>query len=353
VIDPLFWKGKRVFLTGHTGFKGSWLSIWLNLLGAKIRGYSLSPYKSISLYNEIELDSTLDSCIGDIRDQKLLNAKIQEFDPDILIHMAAQSLVRYSYNFPIETFEVNVIGTANVLEAARNCSKLKAIVNITSDKCYENDGRLTGYKEHHPMGGHDPYSSSKGCAELVSSAYRSSFLADKNIGLASARAGNVIGGGDWAIDRLIPDILKSFEKNEPVVIRNPGATRPWQHVLEPLSGYLIIAQKLYENPNKYAESWNFGPDKKDVRTVQWIVDQMLELWPGNSWLLDEGKNPHEAELLNLDISKASKILDWQPTWDLHRTLKNIIHWHRLWLEGADMKKICEEEVISFTNEMNR
>ena len=353
MIDPTFWKNKRVFLTGHTGFKGSWFSFWLHLLGAHVRGYSLNPSTSISLFNELKLNSIIDSVIGDIRDQKKLIDSINEFNPDILIHMAAQSLVRYSYKSPIETYEVNVIGTANVLEASRNCFELKAILNITSDKCYENDGRHYGYKENDPMGGHDPYSSSKGCAELVTSAYRSSFLADKNIGLASARAGNVIGGGDWATDRLIPDILKFFEKNEPVVIRNPGATRPWQHVLEPLSGYLFIAQKLYENPDKYAESWNFGPDKKDVRTVQWIVDQMLELWPGNSWVLDEGKNPHEAELLNLDISKASKILDWKPTWDLQRTLKNIIRWHRLWLEGSDMKKICQEEIISFTNEMNR
>ncbi len=353
MIDPLFWKDKRVFLTGHTGFKGSWLSIWLNLLGARVRGYSLSPLKPVSLFNVSKLETIIDSCFGDIRDQKLLNDKIKEFDPDILIHMAAQSLVRHSYISPVETYEVNVIGTANVLEVARNCSSLKAIINITSDKCYDNDGRQQGYKENDPLGGKDPYSSSKGCAELVTAAYRSSFLIDKKIGLASARAGNVVGGGDWADDRLIPDILKFFEKNEPAVIRNPKAIRPWQHVLEPLSGYLVITQKLYENPKKYSDSWNFGPNENGVKSVQWIIDQMIELWPGNSWILDERKNPHEAEILNLDISKASKLLDWKPTWDLKITLKNTLRWYRQWSKGADMRKLCQNEIISYTYEMNK
>lgn len=353
MIDPLFWKDKRVFLTGHTGFKGSWLSIWLNLLGARVRGYSLSPLKPVSLFNVSKLETIIDSCFGDIRDQKLLNDKIKEFDPDILIHMAAQSLVRHSYISPIETYEVNVIGTANVLEVARNCSSLKAIINITSDKCYDNDGRQQGYKENDPLGGKDPYSSSKGCAELVTAAYRSSFLIDKKIGLASARAGNVVGGGDWADDRLIPDILKFFEKNEPAVIRNPKAIRPWQHVLEPLSGYLVISQKLYENPKKYSDSWNFGPNENGVKSVQWILDRMIELWPGNSWILDEKKNPNEAEILNLDISKASKLLDWKPTWDLKITLKNTLRWYRQWSKGADMRKICQDEIIYYTYEMNK
>ena len=241
-----------------------------NFLGAKVKGYALNPPTTPSLFNEAKVYSLIQSQISDIRDQDFLHESMTKFNPDILVHMAAQPLVRYSYISPIETYEVNVIGTANVLEVARNCPNLKAILNITSDKCYENDGRYEGYKENDPMGGYDPYSSSKGCAELVTSAYRRSFFKDKGVALASARAGNVIGGGDWAKDRLIPDILKSFEKNEPVIIRNPKATRPWQHVLEPLSGYILLTQKLYKDPEEYAGVWNFGPNEKDVKPVSWI-----------------------------------------------------------------------------------
>ena len=338
MIDQEFWKGKRVFLTGHTGFKGSWLSLWLHSLGAIVKGYALSPPSSLSLFNEAKIDLLVDSKIGDIRDQNTLYECMTTFNPDILIHMAAQPLVRYSYDAPIETYEVNVIGTAKVLEVARSCPKLKAIINVTTDKCYENNEGSYGYKESDPMGGHDPYSSSKGCAELVASAYRRSFLKDLGVGLASVRAGNVIGGGDWANDRLIPDILRSFEKNESVVIRSPKSKRPWQHVLEPLSGYLILAEKLYENQVEYSEGWNFGPNEQDVKPVDWILEHMIELWPGASWVLDENENPHEAALLNLDISKASVLLGWKPTWDLPMTLGNIIRWHNLWLGGADIRK---------------
>ena len=351
-IDKDFWQGKRVFLTGHTGFKGSWLSLWLFSLGANVKGYALNPPTSPSLFNEAKVDSIINSQIGDIRDQDALHESMTVFNPDILIHMAAQPLVRYSYDEPIETYEVNVIGTAKVLEVARHCPNLKAVLNITTDKCYENDGRAQGYKENDPMGGYDPYSSSKGCAELVASSYRRSFLQEQGIGLASVRAGNVIGGGDWADDRLIPDILRSFEKNEAVVIRNPKATRPWQHVLEPLSGYLVLAQKLYQNPKEYAEGWNFGPNEQDVKPVDWILDHMIELWPGASWILNENENPHEATLLNLDISKASGLLGWTPTWGLPMTLGNIIRWHKLWLGGADMQKVCITEVDNFTKDMN-
>ena len=352
MIDQEFWKGKRVFLTGHTGFKGSWLSLWLHSLGAIVKGYALNPPTSLSLFNEAKIDLLIDSEIGDIRDQNILYESMTTFNPDILIHMAAQPLVRYSYDAPIETYEVNVIGTAKVLEVARSCPNLKAIVNVTTDKCYENNKRSQGYKESDPMGGHDPYSSSKGCAELVASAYRRSFLKDLGIGLASVRAGNVIGGGDWANDRLIPDILRSFEKNESVVIRNPKSKRPWQHVLEPLSGYLILAEKLYENQVEYSEGWNFGPNEQDVKPVDWILEHMIELWPGASWVLDENENPHEASLLSLDISKALVLLGWQPTWDLPMTLGNIIRWHNLWLGGADMQKVCITEIDNFTKDMN-
>ncbi|MBT4731850.1 CDP-glucose 4,6-dehydratase, partial [Candidatus Woesearchaeota archaeon] len=275
------------------------------------------------------------------------------FNPDILIHMAAQPLVRYSYDAPIETYEVNVIGTAKVLEVARSCPNLRAIVNITTDKCYENDGRAEGYKENDPMGGYDPYSSSKGCAELVASSYRRSFLQDQGIGIASVRAGNVIGGGDWADDRLIPDILRSFEKNKPVVIRNPKATRPWQHVLEPLSGYLILAQNLYKDQKKYAEGWNFGPNEKDVQPVDWILDKMISKWPNSSWELDNNSNPHEAGFLKLDISKAKSKLGWSPVWELSQTLERIISWHQAWLNKDDMQTVCLTEIEEYMREINK
>jgi CDP-glucose 4,6-dehydratase len=343
-----FWQGKRVFLTGHTGFKGSWLSLWLYSLGAKVKGYALTPPTTPSLFNEAKIDSIVDSQIGDIRDQETLYESMTTFNPDILIHMAAQPLVRYSYDAPIETYEINVIGTVKVLEVARSCPNLKAIVNITTDKCYENDERSEGYKEGHPMGGYDPYSSSKGCAELVTSSYRSSFLQDQGIGLASVRAGNVIGGGDWADDRLIPDILRSFEKEEPVIIRNPKATRPWQHVLEPLSGYLILAQKLYESQNEYAEGWNFGPNEQDIKPVDWILDEMILKWPGSSWKLDNNSNPHEARFLKLDISKAKSKLGWNPVWKLSQTLEKIVSWHQAWLNKEDMQAICLAEIKEYT-----
>ena len=352
-IDSEFWQGKRVFLTGHSGFKGSWLSLWLFSLGAEVKGYSLNPPTSPSLFNEAKIDSIIESCVGDIRDQDTLYKSMVSFNPDILIHMAAQPLVRYSYDEPIETYEVNVIGTAKVLEVARSCSNLKAIVNITTDKCYENDGRTQGYKENDSMGGYDPYSSSKGCAELVASSYRRSFLQDQGIGLASVRAGNVIGGGDWADDRLIPDILKSFENGSSVVVRNPQATRPWQHVLEPLSGYLILAQKLYQNPKKYAEGWNFGPNEQDVKSVDWILDKMISKWPNSSWELDKSYSPHEAGFLKLDILKAKSKLGWNPLWSLSDTLEKIVHWHQAWLNKEDMQVVCLAEIKEYTKDMNK
>ena len=353
MIDQEFWKGKRVFLTGHTGFKGSWLSLWLCSLGAEVRGYALNPPTSPSLFNEAKIDTIIDSQIADIRDQDTLHESMTGFNPDILIHMAAQPLVRYSYDAPIETYEVNVIGTAKVLEVARSCPNLRAIVNITTDKCYENDGRAEGYKENDPMGGYDPYSSSKGCAELVASSYRRSFLQDQGIGIASVRAGNVIGGGDWADDRLIPDILRSFEKNKPVVIRNPKATRPWQHVLEPLSGYLILAQNLYKDQKKYAEGWNFGPNEKDVQPVDWILDKMISKWPNSSWELDNNSNPHEAGFLKLDISKAKSKLGWSPVWELSQTLEKIVSWHQAWLNKEDMQATCLTEIEEYTRDINK
>jgi CDP-glucose 4,6-dehydratase len=353
MINSGFWKGKKVFLTGHTGFKGSWLSIWLSSLGAVVKGYALKPSTNTNLFEIAGIARLVESEINDIRDYSALSASILEFSPDIVFHLAAQPLVLTSYRNPLETYEVNIMGTANLLEAARHCPSVKAIVNITTDKCYENNEWVWGYKETDPMGGRDPYSSSKGCAELVTAAYRESFLKQNGTGVATARAGNVIGGGDWAEDRLIPDILKAFDAKKPVIIRNPKATRPWQHVLEPLSGYIMLAEQLFEAPNKFSEGWNFGPYDNDVQPVDWILNRMTELWPGASWDLDTVDNPHEAILLKLDISKASAFLNWTPTWSLAITLGKIVEWHKVWGSEGDMQAVCLAEINEFTKDMMR
>lgn len=351
MVNPSFWQGKRVFVTGHTGFKGSWLALWLQQMGAVVKGYALTPPTQPSLFEVANVSNGMDSEIGDIRNLDQLKASMLAFNPDILIHMAAQPLVRLSYREPLETYDINVMGTAKVLEAARSCPNVKAIVSVTTDKCYENKEWVWGYREDEPMGGYDPYSSSKGCAELVTSAYRRSFLAEAGVGLASARAGNVIGGGDWAEDRLIPDILRAFEKGQPVIIRNPASTRPWQHVLEPLSGYLVLAQALYEQPTAYAEGWNFGPFDEDAKPVSWILDQMVSKWQGARWQLDAAAHPHEAGYLKLDISKAKARLHWQPTWRLGHTLDLIVDWHQAWLVGADMQQRCLAEITEYMKDM--
>jgi len=344
-VNPSFWKGKKVFLTGHTGFKGSWLSLWLQSMGAVVKGYSLAPPTNPSLFVVADVATNMESQIGDIRDLELVKQSMLSFNPDILIHMAAQPLVRLSYVEPVDTYTTNVIGTVNVLEAARVCPNLKAIVSVTTDKCYENKEWAWGYRENEPMGGHDPYSSSKGCAELVSSAYRNSFFNTKDsAALATARAGNVIGGGDWADDRLIPDILKAFENSKSVVVRNPLSTRPWQHVLEPLSGYLVLAEHLYQSGQEYAQAWNFGPKDEDCKSVQWILDRMVATWgAGAGWELDQNNNPHEAGFLKLDCSKAALELHWHPRWNLEHTLNLIVHWHQDWRAGKNMNEICLKE----------
>lgn len=347
----MFWTGKRVFLTGHTGFKGSWLALWLDSMGAIVKGYALTPPTSPSLFEEANVMERIESEFGDIRDSEKLSKSMLAFNPDILIHMAAQPLVRLSYLEPVETYETNVMGTIKVLEAARNCPNLKSIVSVTTDKCYENKEWVWGYREDEPMGGYDPYSSSKGCAELVTSSYRRSFMQDQGIGLASARAGNVIGGGDWADDRLIPDILRAFEKQEPVIVRNPLSTRPWQHVLEPLSGYLVLAQNLYNTPEEYAEGWNFGPFDEDAKPVEWILNQMVSKWNGASWSLDEDAHPHEAGYLKLDVSKAKSRLNWHPTWRLEKTLEKIVDWHHAWLAKDDMQVVCLNEINEYMRDM--
>lgn len=347
-----FWNGKRVFLTGHSGFKGSWMSLWLQEMGAIVKGYSLSPPTEPSLFIEADVSSGMESQIADIRDYQTLFDSIQAFKPEIVFHMAAQPLVRLSYDIPIETYSTNVMGTVHLLEACRKVPGIKAIVNITSDKCYENQEWVWGYRENEPMGGYDPYSNSKGCAELVASSFRQSFFnpgtyAQHGIGLASVRAGNVIGGGDWAMDRLIPDILLSFQENRSVEIRSPHAIRPWQHVLEPLSGYLLVAEKLYTEGAEYSEAWNFGPKDEDAQPVQKIVEKLSSNWGEASWFLSEGEHPHEAHYLKLDCSKAKMRLNWQPVWDLDTTLSKITKWHKAWLVKVNMREHTLTEIKEY------
>ena len=350
-VNKNFWKGKRVFITGHTGFKGSWLALWLQEMGSIVKGFSLEPITNPSLFYKANVSSGMESEIGDIRNLEILSKSMTLFNPDILIHMAAQPLVRLSYIRPIETYTTNVIGTVNVLDVARNCNNLKAIICVTTDKCYENKEWDWGYRENDPMGGHDPYSSSKGCAELVTSAYRRSFFyTTDSPSLASARAGNVIGGGDWSDDRLIPDILKAFEKSKSVIIRNPLSTRPWQHVLEPLCGYLILAEKLYDFGDEYAEAWNFGPNDEDCKSVEWILDKMAHKWGnGANWKLDKNNNPHEANFLKLDCSKANNKLKWNPKLKLDETLDLIVNWHKSYLNGKNIRNECIKEIEKFNN----
>ena len=348
-VNPDFWKGKRVFITGHTGFKGSWLSLWLQQMGAEVKGFSLEPPTTPSLFEVAKVADHMQSEIGDIRDLTKLSQSIVSFNPDILLHLAAQPLVRYSYREPVETYSTNVMGTVNVLEASRQANNLKTIVVITTDKCYENREWEWGYRENEPMGGYDPYSNSKGCAELVVSAYRRSFFnSNDTAAVASARAGNVVGGGDWAEDRLIPDILRAFEKQQPVIIRNPLSTRPWQHVLEPLSGYLVLAQHLWQEGQTFAEGWNFGPKDDDCRPVQWILDRMVHFWgEGAHYEIDKSQQPHEANFLKLDYSKAATRLKWHPQWRLEYTLEKIITWQSAWLQEKNMKDCCLEEIKDY------
>lgn len=352
-MKAVFWQGKKVLVTGHTGFKGSWLSLWLQTMGAEVTGYALAPPTNPSLFDVAEVGSGMFSILGDIRDLGKLQAVFAEHKPEIVIHMAAQPLVRYSYANPIETYSTNVMGTVNLLEAARLNNSVRAIVNVTSDKCYENREWAWGYRENEPMGGYDPYSNSKGCSELVTATYRNSYFhpdnyKDHGVALASGRAGNVIGGGDWAEDRLIPDIMRAITQGQPVNIRNPHAIRPWQHVLEPLSGYLLLAQKLYEQGSVYGEGWNFGPSDEDAKPVQWIVERLTESWSeGASWVLDEGDHPHEAHYLKLDCSKAKARLDWQPRWRLDETLGKIVTWHKAYQGNGNMCEITLKQIAEY------
>jgi CDP-glucose 4,6-dehydratase len=352
-LNTDFWLGKRVFLTGHTGFKGSWLSLWLQHMGAELTGFSLKAPTTPSLFELAKVSRGMQSITGDIRDVDSLKSSLKAARPEIVIHMAAQSLVKKSYHSPIETYSTNVMGTVHLLEAVRQTDTVHAVVNVTSDKCYENREWAWGYRENDQMGGYDPYSNSKGCAELVSAAYRSSFFNPSDYGrhgvaLATARAGNVIGGGDWAKDRLIPDILSAFSSGNKVQIRHPDAVRPWQHVLEPLSGYLALAQSLAEKGSAFATGWNFGPNDEDAKSVGWIVKQMATRWgKGAGYVIDQVEHAHEANYLKLDISKARTELGWRPTLRLNNALDMIVDWAKAQQSGADISALTEQQISSY------
>lgn len=347
-VTPDFWRGKRVFLTGHTGFKGGWLSLWLQSMGAEVHGYALNPPTETNLFGVADISKGMaGSTIADIRDGEKLRNAMQVARPEIVFHLAAQPLVRYSYAQPAETYEVNVMGTVHLLEAVRTTPGVKAVVNVTTDKCYENREWVWGYRENEAMGGFDPYSSSKGCAELVTSAYRQSFLDPAGIALASARAGNVIGGGDWAEDRLIPDFLRAMDAGATLNIRSPQSTRPWQHVLEPLSGYLMLAERLHAKGAAYAEGWNFGPNDEDAQPVRWIVERMAEMRQDVKWQCDETPQPHEANYLKLDSSKAKAKLSWQARWRLQAALQKTLEWHQAWRNGEDMRAVTVGQIAQY------
>lgn len=343
-----FWRNKKVFITGHTGFKGGWLTLWLNSMGAEVHGYALQPPTSPSLFDIANVKSCLEThTIADIRDLSSLKQAISDVKPEIVFHLAAQPLVRQSYDNPLETYTTNVIGTVNLFESIRQTPSVRAIVNVTTDKCYENREWIWPYREDEAMGGYDPYSSSKGCVELVTSAYRRSFFAESGVALASARAGNVIGGGDWAQDRLIPDFLRSLDNRKSLTIRSPHAIRPWQHVLEPLSGYIQLAERLFLEGEAYATAWNFGPREEDAKPVNWIVEKLVSSTPGASWQIDQNPQPHEANYLKLDSSKARAILNWQSRWDLETALSKIIDWHKHWRNGEDMRAVCLAQINEY------
>jgi CDP-glucose 4,6-dehydratase len=354
-MNPKFWKNKVVLITGHTGFKGSWLSLWLQHLGAKVIGYALSPPTTPSLFEKANIASGMISVTGDIRDLQHVKQVFNQYHPEIVFHLAAQPLVRYSYQEPIETYETNVMGTLNILEGIRSIKTVRSVIMVTTDKCYENKEWDWAYRENEPMGGYDPYSSSKGCAELLIASYRNSYFPQEKFNIhktaiASVRAGNVIGGGDWAEDRLLPDIIRAFQHNQLVNIRYPDAIRPWQHVLEPLYGYMMLAEKLYHGGVDYAQAWNFGPLEQDVKPVQWIVKKMTLLWEGGAdWETKNDDTLHEANYLKLDCSKAHQQLKWWPKWDLETALEKIVEWHKTEHENKSIKDVCIKQIYEYSH----
>ena len=349
-----FWRNKRVFVTGHTGFKGAWLSFWLQQLGAGLTGYALATTSSPSLFDLLRLRTLMRSVEGDVRDLNHLKAAMAEARPEIVFHMAAQSLVRMSYLDPVYTYSTNVMGTANVLEAVREVGGVRGVVNVTSDKCYQNRGQGLGYRESDALGGRDPYSSSKACAELITAAYRDSFFSEASksgpiVAVASARAGNVLGGGDWAKDRLIPDSIRALSRQVPIPIRNLNAVRPWQHVLEPLRGYLLLAEKLWCHGAEFAEGWNFGPGDANAKPVSWVVERLVNLWgPDASWIPDVGEHPHEAQYLKLDSTKAKARLQWVCRLDIDQTIEWAVKWYRAFHAGEDPVQLTLSEITRYS-----
>ena len=349
-MNPDFWKNRSVFLTGHTGFKGGWTAVLLSQMGAKVYGYSLEPPTTPNFFTVTKLETHLSqSIIANILNLKTLTQAMNLAKPSVVIHMAAQPLVRTSYNIPVETFTTNIIGTVNVLEAARQTETVKTVINVTSDKCYENREQTMPYKENDQLGGYDPYSSSKACSELVTTAYRKSFLAEMGIQLASVRAGNVIGGGDWADDRLIPDFFRSVETDKTMIIRSPDSIRPWQHVLEPISGYLILAEKLLTGKKEYADAWNFGPDDEDAKPVSWVADQLCKNIPRARWTAERLKQMHESVFLKLDNTKAKNHLNWRPHWNIKTAIQNTLSWYQSWKNGDEMMTITQKQIEQFKN----
>lgn len=355
-MNTNFWNKKRVLITGHTGFKGSWLSIWLKLLNANVVGFSADIPTEPSLYKLARVENGINSITGNIQDFEKVKTIIEEFNPEIVFHMAAQSLVIKSYQNPIETYSTNVMGTVNVFEAVREIEKPRIIINVTSDKCYENTGSKLGYNEEDSMGGHDPYSSSKGCAELITAAFRRSFFDPKifeehGISIASVRAGNVIGGGDWAENRLIPDIMRGIFSNRPVTIRNPQSVRPWQYVLDPLSGYLLLAERLDSDSQKFSGGWNFGPSENNIVSVSQILEKISDVWGEQVQISNEsGTNFHEAEFLKLNCKKANSILGWKSKTNFEDTIRLTLEWYKKYQQKENLREICENQIIDYSNQ---
>ncbi|WP_436318207.1 CDP-glucose 4,6-dehydratase [Variovorax boronicumulans] len=347
-VNPAFWQGKRVLITGHTGFKGSWLALWLHRLGAEVHGYALAPPTPTNLFSAARVAEVLKrNFIADVRDGEFLRDTVRVIAPDIVFHLAAQPLVRQSYREPVETYATNVMGTVHLLEAVRSCESVRVVVNVTTDKCYDNREWVWGYREGEALGGTDPYASSKACAELVSAAYRASFLAAADVALATARAGNVIGGGDWADDRLVPDFFRAAQDGRTLEVRYAGATRPWQHVLEPLSGYLQLAEHLAGRDPRFADAWNFGPADRDAITVRGLLDRLVQKMPQTQWHETHESTPHEASYLKLDSSKARSMLGWVPRWGLDEALNQTVAWHQAWVAGADMHAVSLAQIDAY------
>lgn len=347
------WQGRRVFLTGHTGFKGSWLALWLNRRGAKVRGYALDPCTEPNMFKLASVGAVVDDVRGDVRDYAKLETAMTEFAPEVVFHLAAQPIVRRSYADPVGTYTTNVMGTVHLLEAIRKIPSVRAVVCVTTDKCYQNQGWIWPYRESDPLGGHDPYASSKACAEIISAAYRSSFfpigrLNEHHVGVATARAGNVIGGGDWSEDRLIPDLIRGFCSGQPVLIRRPNAIRPWQHVLESLNGYMILAQELLTQPARFASAYNFGPSDEDVWPVERIANRLVDIWGnGGSWIRDSVPSVHEDHVLRLDASKARIELGWKPRLKIEAALEWTMGWYRAWNHGSNMAEFTEQQIVEY------